>query len=80
MYQNAYLPAVGENGGVHRVSGYHMGCAVDGVTPSIGQREGPAGGAAHLHLIGPASSGDAMDLWQQSQAEGRPYFASTTEV
>ena len=31
-------------------------------------------------LIGPASSGDAMDLWQQSQAEGRPYFASTTEV
>lgn len=31
-------------------------------------------------LIGPASNGDAMDLWQQSQAEGRPYFASTTEV
>lgn len=32
------------------------------------------------HLIGPASSGDAMDLWMQAQAEGSPYFASTTEV
>ena len=32
------------------------------------------------YLIGPASDGDAMDLWQQSQAEGSPYFASTTEV
>ena len=32
------------------------------------------------YLIGPASSGDAMDLWMQAQAEGRPYFASTTEV
>lgn len=31
-------------------------------------------------LIGPASNGDAMSLWQQSQAEGSPYFASTTEV
>ena len=25
MYQKAYMPAVGENGGIHRVSGYHMG-------------------------------------------------------
>lgn len=220
MYQNAYLPAVGENGGVHRVSGYHMGYAVDGVTPSTGSgqhggrlpidvggkdtgkskvyagndmtalacgssnqgvwfftsteplvlvsgeicypllecihmtsadrtalglknglfihagswmySEGTAGGAStHLHIdfgraqdkpavgrcpwhsigggsyapddnypinralfmpsdmtiyggtelgSGPASDGDAMDLWQQSQAEGSPYFASTTEV
>ena len=233
MYKKAFMPAVGENGGVHRVSGYRMGYAVDGVTPSTGSgqhggrlpidvggantdkskvyagndmvalacgssaqgvwffasteplllvsgeicypliegihmvaadrsalglavgktipagtwmySEGTAGGAStHLHidfgraqdkpkagkcpwhsigavkhyeeesmennlqklcivdasdnilasarekglpveqrtcyLIGPASSGDAMDLWMKAQAEGRPYFASTTEV
>ena len=31
-------------------------------------------------LIGPASAGDAMAIWQKSEAEGCPYFASTTEV
>lgn len=31
-------------------------------------------------LIGPASDGDAMDLWMQAQAEGHPYFASFTEA
>lgn len=36
MYQKAFMPAVGENGGYHRVSGYRMGYAVDGVTPSTG--------------------------------------------
>ena len=36
MYKLAYMPAVGEGGGYHRVSGYRMGYAVDGVTPSTG--------------------------------------------
>lgn len=36
MYKLAYMPAVGEGGGVHRVSGYRMGYAVDGVAPSTG--------------------------------------------
>ena len=31
-------------------------------------------------LIGPASDGDAMDLWQQSKAAGSQYFSSYTEV
>lgn len=31
-------------------------------------------------LIGPASNGDAMSLWQQSEAAGSPYFSSYTEV
>lgn len=30
-------------------------------------------------LIGPASDGDAMDLWQQSEFSGSPYFSSYTE-
>lgn len=36
MYKKAYMPAVGEGSGIHRVSGYHMGYRVDGVSPSIG--------------------------------------------
>lgn len=31
-------------------------------------------------LIGPASAGDAMTLWNMAQARKAPYFASTTEV
>lgn len=31
-------------------------------------------------MVGPASDGDAMDLWQQSEAAGSPYFSSYTEV
>ena len=31
-------------------------------------------------LIGPASDGDAMDLWQKSEADGSHYFASFTEA
>ena len=50
MYQNAYLPAVGENGGVHRVSGYRMGYAVDGVTPSTGS--GQHGGRLPIDVGG----------------------------
>lgn len=33
MYKLAYMPAIGENGGYHRVSGYRMGYAVDNVPP-----------------------------------------------
>lgn len=36
MYKKAFMPAVGEGGGYHRVSGYRMGYAVDGVLPSTG--------------------------------------------
>lgn len=36
MYQKAFMPAVGDGGGYHRVSGYHMGYTVDGVSPSTG--------------------------------------------
>lgn len=36
MYKKAFMPAVGENGGYHRVSGYRMGYAVDNVPPSTG--------------------------------------------
>ena len=31
-------------------------------------------------LIGPASDGDAMSLWQQSKSAGSPYFSSFTEA
>ena len=32
------------------------------------------------YLIGPASDGDAMAIWQLAETDGCPYFASTTEV
>lgn len=50
MYQKAFMPAVGENGGVHRVSGYHMGYRVDGVSPSTGS--GAHGGRLPIDVGG----------------------------
>lgn len=50
MYKLAYMPAVGENGGYHRVSGYHMGYAVDGVSPSTGS--GAHGGRLPIDVGG----------------------------
>lgn len=50
MYKLAYMPAVGEGGGYHRVSGYRMGYAVDGVTPSTGS--GAHGGRLPIDVGG----------------------------
>ena len=50
MYQKAFMPAVGENGGCHRVSGYHMGYRVDGVAPSTGN--GAHGGRLPIDVGG----------------------------
>lgn len=50
MYTKAFMPAVGENGGAHRVSGYRMGYAVDGVTPSTGS--GQHGGRLPIDVGG----------------------------
>ena len=50
MYKKAWMPTVGENGGVHRVSGYRMGYAVDGVTPST--RSGQHGGRLPIDVGG----------------------------
>lgn len=50
MYKLAYMPAVGENGGYHRVSGYHMGYRVDGVAPSTGS--GAHGGRLPIDVGG----------------------------
>lgn len=50
MYKKAFMPAVGENGGYHRVSGYRMGYAVDGVAPSTGN--GAHGGRLPIDVGG----------------------------
>ena len=50
MYKKAFMPAVGEGGGYHRVSGYRMGYAVDGVTPSTGS--GAHGGRLPIDVGG----------------------------
>ena len=50
MYKLAYMPAVGEGGGYHRVSGYHMGYRVDGVAPSTGS--GAHGGRLPIDVGG----------------------------
>lgn len=50
MYKKAFMPAVGEGGGYHRVSGYRMGYAVDGVTPSAGS--GAHGGRLPIDVGG----------------------------
>lgn len=41
MYNLAFMPSVGENGGIHRISGYRMGYAVDEVTASTGKGKQP---------------------------------------
>lgn len=50
MYKFAYMPAVGEGGGYHRVSGYRMGYRVDGVSPSTGS--GAHGGRLPIDVGG----------------------------
>ena len=82
MYQKAYMPAVGENGGVHRVSGYRMGYAVDGVTPSTGK--GQHGGRLPIDVGGKDTGkskvhagNDMTALACGSSAQGVWFFAST---
>lgn len=82
MYTKAWMPAVGENGGVHRVSGYRMGYAVDGVTPSTGK--GQHGGRLPID-VGGANTGkskvyagnDMEALACGSSAQGVWFFTST---
>lgn len=50
MYQKAFMPAVGDGGGYHRVSGYRMGYRVDGVSPSTGS--GAHGGRLPIDVGG----------------------------
>lgn len=82
MYSKAFMPAVGENGGVHRVSGYRMGYAVDGVSPSTGS--GQHGGRLPID-VGGANTGkskvyagnDMVALACGSSNQGVWFFAST---
>lgn len=82
MYSKAFMPAVGENGGVHRVSGYHMGYAVDGVSPSTGS--GQHGGRLPID-VGGANTGkskvyagnDMVALACGSSNQGVWFFTST---
>lgn len=81
MYKKAFLPAVGENGGIHRVSGYHMGYRVDGVAPSTGS--GAHGGRLPID-VGGANTGkskvyagnDMTALACGSTAQGVWFFGS----
>lgn len=81
MYKKAFMPAVGENGGYHRVSGYRMGYAVDGVTPSTGS--GAHGGRLPIDVGGKDtgkskiySGNDMTALACGSTAQGVWFFGS----
>lgn len=82
MYQKAFMPAVGEGGGYHRVSGYHMGYAVDGVSPSTGS--GAHGGRLPIDVGGKDTGkskvyagNDMTALACGSTAQGVWFFGST---
>lgn len=82
MYKLAYMPAVGEGGGYHRVSGYRMGYAVDGVTPSTGS--GAHGGRLPIDVGGKNTGkskvyagNDMTALACGSTAQGVWFFTST---
>lgn len=81
MYKLAYMPAVGEGGGVHRVSGYRMGYAVDGVAPSTGS--GAHGGRLPIDVGGKDTGkskiyagNDMIALACGSTAQGVWFFGS----
>ena len=81
MYQKAFMPAVGEGGGYHRVSGYRMGYAVDGVTPSTGI--GAHGGRLPIDVGGKDTGkskvyagNDMIALACGSTAQGVLFFGS----
>lgn len=82
MYKKAFMPAVGENGGYHRVSGYRMGYAVDGVAPSTGN--GAHGGRLPIDVGGKDTGkskiyagNDMLVLACGSTAQGVWFFTST---
>lgn len=82
MYQKAFMPAVGENGGYHRVSGYHMGYRVDGVAPSTGS--GAHGGRLPIDVGGKDTGkskvyagNDMVVLACGSSNQGVWFFTST---
>ena len=82
MYKLAYMPAVGDGGGYHRVSGYHMGYAVDGVSPSTGS--GAHGGRLPIDVGGKDTGkskvyagNDMIALACGSTAQGVCFFGST---
>lgn len=82
MYNKAFMPAVGEGGGYHRVSGYHMGYAVDGVAPSTGS--GAHGGRLPIDVGGKDTGkskvyagNDMTALACGSTAQGVWFFGST---
>lgn len=82
MYKLAYMPAVGENGGYHRVSGYRMGYAVDGVLPSTGS--GAHGGRLPIDVGGKDTGkskvyagNDMVVLACGSSNQGVWFFTST---
>lgn len=81
MYKFAYMPAVGENGGYHRVSGYRMGYRVDGVAPSTGR--GAHGGRLPIDVGGKDTGkskvyagNDMIALACGSTAQGVWFFSS----
>lgn len=81
MYKKAFMPAVGENGGYHRVSGYRMGYAVDGVAPSTGS--GAHGGRLPIDVGGKDTEkskiyagNDMIALACGSTAQGVWFFGS----
>lgn len=81
MYNKAFMPAVGEGGGYHRVSGYRMGYAVDGVTPSTAT--GAHGGRLPLDVGGKDTGkskvyagNDMIALACGSTAQGVWFFTS----
>ena len=82
MYKKAFMPAVGENGGYHRVSGYRMGYAVDGVAPSTGS--GAHGGRLPIDVGGKDTGkskvyagNDMIALACGSTDQGVWFFGST---
>lgn len=82
MYKKAFVPAVGENGGIHRVSGYHMGYRVDGVSPNTGS--GAHGGRLPIDVGGKDTGkskvyagNDMIALACGSTAQGVWFFSST---
>lgn len=82
MYKLAYMPAVGENGGYHRVSGYRMGYSVDGVAPSTGS--GAHGGRLPIDVGGKDTGkskvyagNDMVVLACGSSNQGVWFFTST---
>lgn len=83
MYKKAFMPAVGEGGGYHRVSGYRMGYAVDGVAPSTGS--GAHGGRLPIDVGGKDTgkskvyAGNDMNVLACGSSQQGVWFFTSTE-